>query len=131
MIIKGRAPALRHVQRTHRINLDWLFERVRSDPSINLKFVSTKLQLADLLTKGQFTADLWNSLCRLLQVGPPRPTVKGALGTPLLVDNSEVVSLSKSCYYPSGWDPLEWRRDRFTEAGADALSRAETIISIS
>ena len=29
MVIKGRAPALRLVARTHRVNLDWLFERIR------------------------------------------------------------------------------------------------------
>ena len=27
MILKGHSPALRHVSRTHRIGLDWLFER--------------------------------------------------------------------------------------------------------
>ena len=28
MIIKGRSPTLRHVSRTHRVDLDWLFERI-------------------------------------------------------------------------------------------------------
>ena len=27
MTIKGRSTAMRHLQRTHRVNLDWLFER--------------------------------------------------------------------------------------------------------
>ena len=27
MTIKGRSTAMRHIQRTHRVNLDWLFER--------------------------------------------------------------------------------------------------------
>ena len=26
MMIKGRDPHIRHVSRTHRVNLDWLFE---------------------------------------------------------------------------------------------------------
>ena len=28
MIIKGRSPTMRHVSRTHRVNLDWLFDRI-------------------------------------------------------------------------------------------------------
>ena len=31
MCIKGRSPALRHVPRTHRVDLDWLFERILKD----------------------------------------------------------------------------------------------------
>ena len=31
MTIKGRSPAMRHVPRTHRVDLDWLFERIRED----------------------------------------------------------------------------------------------------
>ena len=32
MIIKGRSPTMRHVSRTHRVALDWLFYRVNLDP---------------------------------------------------------------------------------------------------
>ena len=32
MIIKGRSPTMRHVSRTHRVALDWLFDRVDRDP---------------------------------------------------------------------------------------------------
>ena len=28
MIIKGRSPAMRHLSRTHRVALDWLFDRI-------------------------------------------------------------------------------------------------------
>ena len=56
MVVKGRSPALGHVSRTHRVDLDWLFERCRVDPSIRIRFVPTKAQLADMLTKGSFTA---------------------------------------------------------------------------
>ena len=31
MIIKGRSPTLRHVSRTHRVALDWLFDRINLD----------------------------------------------------------------------------------------------------
>ena len=52
MIIKGRSPALRHVVRTHRVDLDWLFERIREDPGVPIRFIGTKSQIADMLTKG-------------------------------------------------------------------------------
>ena len=32
MIIKGRSPTMRHVSRTHRVALDWLFDRIKSGP---------------------------------------------------------------------------------------------------
>ena len=31
-IIKGRSPTMRHVSRTHRVALDWLFDRINLDP---------------------------------------------------------------------------------------------------
>ena len=32
MIIKGRSPTMKHVSRTHRVALDWLFDRINLDP---------------------------------------------------------------------------------------------------
>ena len=43
----------------HRVNLDWLFERISKDPGIFVKYVPTKEQIEDILTKGSFTADAW------------------------------------------------------------------------
>ncbi len=57
MTIKGRSPQIRHVSRTHRIDLDFLFERIREDPGIQIMFVGTKDQIADMLTKGAFSAE--------------------------------------------------------------------------
>ena len=70
MCIKGRSPNMRHVARTHRVDLDWLFERIREDPGIQMQYVNTKQQLADIFTKSQFTAEQWNVLCNLAQLGP-------------------------------------------------------------
>ena len=50
MIIKGRSPTMRHVSRTHRVALDWLFDRINLDPKIQIKYIDTKNQLADILT---------------------------------------------------------------------------------
>ena len=50
MIIKARSPTMRHVSRTHRVALDWLFDRINLDPKIQIKYIDTKNQLADILT---------------------------------------------------------------------------------
>ena len=52
MMIKGRSPTMRHVSRTHRVALDWLFDRINLDPKIQIKYIGTKNQLAGMLTKG-------------------------------------------------------------------------------
>ena len=41
MIIKGRSPTMRHVSRTHRVALDWLFDRINLEPKIQVKYVDT------------------------------------------------------------------------------------------
>ena len=57
MIIKGRSPTMRHVSRTHRVALDWLFDRINLDPKFQVGCVDTNHQLVDILTKGNFTRD--------------------------------------------------------------------------
>ena len=71
MIIKGRSPTMRHVSRTHRVALDWLFDRINLDPKIRVKYIDTKNQLADILTKGNFTRDEWNHLLCLFNISHP------------------------------------------------------------
>ena len=50
MVIKGRSSTVRHVSRTHRVALDWLFGRINLDPKIQIRYVDTNHQLADMLT---------------------------------------------------------------------------------
>ena len=38
---------MRHVSRTHRVALDWLFDRTKLEPMIEVEYVDTKNQLAD------------------------------------------------------------------------------------
>ena len=52
MIIKARSPTMRPVSRTHRVALDGLFDRINLDPKIQIRYIDTKNQLADILTKG-------------------------------------------------------------------------------
>ena len=67
MIIKGRSPTMRHVSRTHRVALDCLFDRINLDPKIQIKYIDTKNQLADILTKGNLTRDEWSHLLCLFK----------------------------------------------------------------
>ena len=59
---------MRHISRTHRVALDWLFDRINLDSKIQIKYIDTKKQLADMLTKGNFTRDEWNHLLCLFNV---------------------------------------------------------------
>ena len=67
--IKARSPLMRHVGRVHRVDLDAIYERLRLDPGIFIKFVPTKWQLADIFTKGSFSVATWNFLCHLFLIG--------------------------------------------------------------
>ena len=68
MIIQGRSPTMRHVSRTHRVALDWLFDRIHWDPKIQIRYIDTKHHIADMLTKGIFTRDEWNNLLHLFNI---------------------------------------------------------------
>ena len=100
MIMKGRSPTMRHVSRTHRVALDWLFDRINLDPKIQIKYIDTKKQLADILTKGNFTRDEWNHLLCLFNINHFSSTVCSvALArTPSIVSFSISVSPEKKHY---------------------------------
>jgi len=76
MCVKGRSPNMRHVARTHRVNLDWLFERLIQDKAIKMRYINTKEQLADMFTKGSFTEMVWKTLMYLIQIAPTRQKVE-------------------------------------------------------
>ena len=78
MIIKGRSLIMRHVSRTHRVALDWLFDRINLDSKIQIKYINTQNQLADILTKGNFTRDEWNHLFNLFNISHFSSTVCSA-----------------------------------------------------
>ena len=54
MNMEGRSPTMKHVSRTHRVALDLLFDRINLDPKIQIKYIDTKNQLADILTNREF-----------------------------------------------------------------------------
>ena len=78
MIIKGRSPTMRHVSRTHRVAFDWLFDRINLDSKIQVKYIDTKNQLADIQTKGNFTRDEWNHLLSLFNISHFSSTICSA-----------------------------------------------------
>ena len=41
---------MRHVSRTHRVAPDWLFDRINLDSKVQIKYIDTKNQLANILT---------------------------------------------------------------------------------
>ena len=68
MTILDRSPTMRHVHRTHRVAIGGLFDSINLDPRIRMKYVDTKNQLADILTKGNFTRDEWNNHLHLFNI---------------------------------------------------------------
>ena len=50
---------MRHVSRTYRVSVDWLLGAINLNSSIQIEYVDTKNQLADILSKGSFTRDEW------------------------------------------------------------------------
>ena len=68
MVMKGRSVTTRHVSRTHWVALDWVFDRICLDPKTQIKCTDTENQLADILTKGNFTRDERNHLLCLLNI---------------------------------------------------------------
>ena len=75
MIMKGRSPTMRHVSKTHRVALDSSFDRINLDPKIQITYIDSKNQLADMLTKGNFTRDEWNHLLCLFNISHFSSTV--------------------------------------------------------
>ena len=97
MITKGRSPTMRHVSRTHRVAIDWLFDRINLDPKIQIKYIDTKNQLADILTKGNFTRDEWNHLLSLFNISHFSSTIcSEAMAKKIQQDSGEERVTAKS-----------------------------------
>ena len=58
MIIKGLSPYMRHVSRTRRLNLDWLYDRIHLVKTSQVKYMNTTQQTVDVLTEGSFAQEL-------------------------------------------------------------------------
>ena len=68
MIIKGRSPTMRQEpEPTELLLIGCLIESIWT-PKIQIKYIDTKNQLADILTKENFTRDEWNHLLCLFNI---------------------------------------------------------------
>ena len=67
IIKKARSMALRHLPRTHRIDVQWLFE-VCSHPRVCMLYVNTKQQVADLMAKSFVNPQMWEHLIDVAQI---------------------------------------------------------------
>jgi hypothetical protein len=81
IIKKARSMALRHLPRTHRIDLHWLFE-VCSNPRVRMLYVNTKQQIADLMTKSLNNPQTWEHLLDIAQI---RGGIMSEAGKPALI----------------------------------------------
>ena len=54
-----------------------------------MKYINTKIQCADLLTKGSFTAVQWKVLCDLAQIGPAFESAKKSPSTVQVKDKKK------------------------------------------
>ena len=70
IMMKGCNATLRHVSRTHHVDLCWLFDPINLDGSI-FRYVRTTEQLADILTTGAFATIQWKSLMKLFDIHSP------------------------------------------------------------
>ena len=73
MIMKGRSPIKTCFQNPR--SCSWLFDRINLDPKIQIKYIDTQNQVADMQTKGNFTRDDWNHLLCLFDISHFSSTV--------------------------------------------------------
>jgi hypothetical protein len=93
IVKNARSMALRHLPRTHRIDVHWLFE-VCSNPRVRMLYVNTKQQVADLMTKSINNQTNW---AHLLDINQIRPGIERAAGTlPALLATPPGLSLPLS-----------------------------------
>ncbi len=65
--LKGRSQALRHLHRTHRVAVDWIYDMIKANWVV-LEHVNTKVQIADIFTKAIVKSESWLRLTDLAQI---------------------------------------------------------------
>ena len=69
---KGFSAKLRHISRTHKVNLSCLAEQFEEGSGVNVQYIDTNLQAADIFTK-QLPPAKWDSAIRLLGLRTKMP----------------------------------------------------------
>ena len=78
IVKKARGMALRHLPRTHRIDVHWLFE-VCSNPRVRMLYVNTKQQVGDLMTNAINNLQTWAHLLDIVQIRPGHESATGIM----------------------------------------------------
>jgi hypothetical protein len=73
IVKKGYSPKLRHVSRTHKVNLACLSEHFGAD-NISIRYISTDDQAADIFTKG-LEPQKWGHALEMLGIQTKRPPI--------------------------------------------------------
>ena len=67
-------PTLRHLNRTHRVNVSWLCEVFRNLKEVELKYCKTDEMAADIFTKAFTNPIKWNAALNLIGIIYPQPS---------------------------------------------------------
>ena len=95
IVQKARSMALRHLPRTHRIDPQWLFE-VCSNPRVQMRYVGTLQQIADLMTNKPET---WSHLLDIAQIRGGLTSEDKTTGKP----TGTALGLSDACCIDCGF----------------------------
>ena len=81
----GKNPTMRHLNRTHKISVSWLTERVKSDPQIRMEYCDSNDMAADIFTKEFYDKVKWQHAVALINIAsrrvkPSRPEPSAAGG---------------------------------------------------
>ena len=66
----GRNPTMRHLGRTHRVSVSWLYERFQ-DRWADLRYIFSAKQAADIFTKAFVNPEKWDQVRQLVNVVHP------------------------------------------------------------
>jgi len=72
---KGASKQLRHLRRTHRVNLAWISE-VLSAPEIQILYVTSFMQSVDIFTKSATSPDRFRAMCMLVGISDGHPHLR-------------------------------------------------------
>ena len=95
VVRKGYSPKLRHITRTHKVNLSCLSEVIHGD-TVELDYCSTDLQIADIFTKA-LTPQKWGNALKLLGIRTdypdeiPKPKSQGAAASAPVIQSPSSV----------------------------------------
>ena len=67
-------PTLRHLNRTHRVNVSWLCEVFRNLNEVELKYCKTDEMAADIFTKAFTNPIKWNAALDLIGITHTQPS---------------------------------------------------------